>query len=92
MKKLIFALALLMSTKANAVIEVREYPDETGFYDHVHCSGETLYEVCPDEFVVEYVFIEKGKPAQIHLPRTDIKAKKLPVNPNVDLKTNYRIY
>ena len=87
MKKLILALALL-TTNAHAVIDVPDFPDETGFYDHVHCSGETLYQICPDKFTVEYVIINHK---QIHLPRTDTKAKQMPLTPDIDLKHNYRV-
>lgn len=90
MKKLLIALAIF-TTNAHAVIDVPDFPDETGFYDHVHCSGETLYEICPDKFTVEYI-ITTPKPAkQIHLPRTDTQAKPMPLTPNIDLKHNYRV-
>jgi hypothetical protein len=87
MKALLLALAIF-TTNAHAVIDVPDFPDETGFYDHVHCSGETLYQICPDKFTVEYVIIPSKT---IHLPRTDIKAMKMPLSPNIDLKHNYRV-
>jgi hypothetical protein len=87
MKSLLLALAIF-TTNAHAVIDVPDFPDETGFYDHVHCSGETLYQICPDKFTVEYVIIPSKT---IHLPRTDIKAMKMPLSPNIDLKHNYRV-
>jgi hypothetical protein len=87
MKKLLLALAIF-TTNAHAVIDVPDFPDETGFYDHVHCSGETLYQICPDKFTIEYVIVPSK---QIHLPRTDIKAMKMPLTPNIDLKHNYRV-
>ena len=87
MKKLLLAL-IIFTTNAHAVIDVPDFPDETGFYDHVHCSGETLYQICPDKFTVEYVIIPSKT---IHLPRTDIKAMKMPLSPNIDLKHNYRV-
>lgn len=87
MKALLLALAIF-TTNAHAVIDVPDFPDETGFYDHVHCSGETLYQICPDKFTVEYVIIPSKT---IHLPRTDVKAKQMPLSPNIDLKHNYRV-
>lgn len=87
MKKLLLALAIF-TTNAHAVIDVPDFPDETGFYDHVHCSGETLYQICPDKFTIEYVIIPSK---QIHLPRTDVNAKQMPLTPNIDLKHNYRV-
>jgi hypothetical protein len=87
MKKLLLALAIF-TTNAHAVIDVPDFPDETGFYDHVHCSGETLYQICPDKFTIEYVIVPSK---QIHLPRTDVKAKQMPLTPNIDLKHNYRV-
>lgn len=87
MKKLLLAL-IIFTTNAHAVIDVPDFPDETGFYDHVHCSGETLYQICPDKFTVEYVIIPSKT---IHLPRTDVKAKQMPLTPNIDLKHNYRV-
>lgn len=87
MKALLLALAIF-TTNAHAVIDVPDFPDETGFYDHVHCSGETLYQICPDKFTVEYVIIPSKT---IHLPRTDTKAKQMPLTPNIDLKHNYRV-
>jgi hypothetical protein len=87
MKKLVLAL-VMFTTNAHAVIDVPDYADETGFYDHVHCSGETLYQICPDKFTIEYVIVP-SKP--IHLPRTDVKAKKMPLTPDIDLKHNYRV-
>lgn len=87
MKKLLLALAIF-TTNAHAVIDVPDFPDETGFYDHVHCSGETLYQICPDKFTIEYVIIPSKT---IHLPRTDTKAKPMPLSPNIDLKHNYRV-
>jgi hypothetical protein len=87
MKKLLLALAIF-TTNAHAVIDVPDFPDETGFYDHVHCSGETLYQICPDKFTIEYVIVPSK---QIHLPRTDTKAKPMPLTPDIDLKHNYRV-
>ena len=87
MKKLLLAL-IIFTTNAHAVIDVPDFPDETGFYDHVHCSGETLYQICPDKFTIEYVIIPSKT---IHLPRTDVKAKQMPLTPNIDLKHNYRV-
>lgn len=83
MNKLTAALILsIISPNTHAVIDVPDKGD-TGFYDQVHCSCETTQTICPDAV---------AKPTkQIHLPRTETRAKQMPLSPTVDLKHNYRL-
>ena len=88
MKRVLLALALTSNVMADPLVTIPAYKDPTGFYAHVRCSGESLYEVCPTKLEVNCCV---QAPKQIHLPRTDTKAQMRKIDPNADYRFSYRI-
>jgi hypothetical protein len=70
MKRVLLALALTSNVMAEPLVTIPAYKDTTGFYAHVRCSGESLYEVCPTKIEVNCCV---EAPKQIHLPRTTLE-------------------
>ena len=93
MKKLLLLAALATNVSADPLLIVPAYPDPTGFYEHYHCTGASLYDICPTRLVVnlhiEHEPIEP--PKQIHLPRTDTRAQMRKLQPGEDIRYSYRI-
>jgi hypothetical protein len=90
MKQLLLLTALLPTmASADPLVTIPAYKDPTGFYAHVRCSGQSLYEVCPTKLEVNCC--EAHAPKQIHLPRTDTRAQMRKIDPNADYRYNYRI-
>ncbi len=90
MKRVLLALALSSNVLAEPLVTIPAYKDPTGFYAHVRCSGESLYEVCPTKIEVNCC-VEAQAPKQIHLPRTDTRAQMRKIDPNADYRFSYRI-
>ena len=90
MKRVLLALALSSNVMAEPLVTIPAYKDTTGFYAHVRCSGESLYEVCPTKIEVNCC-VEAQAPKQIHLPRTEKMATQRHINPTLDYRYNYRI-
>lgn len=88
MKRILLALALSSNVTADPLVTIPAYKDPTGFYAHVRCSGESLYEVCPTKLEVNCCV---QAPKQIHLPRTDTRAQMRKIDPNADYRYSYRI-
>ena len=95
MKRALLLLAFASKAMASDVtMIIPQYPDPTGFYEHYHCTGHSLYDICPTRLVVNYHIdsvVEVEAPKQIHLPRTDTRAQMRKIDPNEDYRYSYRI-
>ena len=93
MKRMLILLALSTNVSADPLLVVPAYPDPDGFYARVHCTGKSLYDVCPTKVVVDYHIIDDAPkaPKQIHLPRTDTRAQMRKIDPNEDYRYSYRV-
>lgn len=93
MKKLVLLATLTPALAfADPLLIIPAYPDPTGFYEHYHCTGHSLYDICPTRLVVNYhIDYTPEPPKQIHLPRTDTQAQMRKLQPGEDIRYSYRI-
>jgi hypothetical protein len=92
MKQLLLLAALLPAVaSADPLVVIPAYPDPTNFYHHIHCTGQSLYDLCPTRMVIDYHIDDLQPSKTIHLPRTDTRAQMRKIDPNADYRYNYRI-